>query len=156
MQLTDILHPDCIKVPLEAKDKQAAIFELVGLLCDHTGIADRSALEEAVWQRELTRTTGIGHGVAIPHGKIEACRELVLAVGRAAEPIEFGAIDNRPVELIFLLVSPADQTGPHIQALASISRLLTAPDVRKTMSEAPSAEALYRLIRESESEQARE
>src|SRR5690606_991284 len=125
MRLTDILQSDCVKVPLVAEAKETAIYELVDLLVSQTGIGGADDLKKAVWQRETTRTTGIGHGIGIPHGKSAGVDRLRMAIGKPVKPIEFRAIDGRPVDLIILLASPADQTGPHIQALAKISRLLT-------------------------------
>jgi mannitol/fructose-specific phosphotransferase system IIA component (Ntr-type) len=92
------------------------------------------------------RTTGIGHGVAIPHGKNPGCGKLCLAIGKPAAPIDFAAVDGNPVDLIFLLASPPDQTGPHIQALANISRMLTDPALRQALRSAPTAADLYKLI----------
>ncbi len=154
MRLTDILQPDCVKVPLETGDKQACIFELIDLLVDHTDVQDAEGLKQAVWQRELTRTTGIGHGIGIPHGKAAGCDELRIAIGRPAEPLEFGAIDNKPVNLIILLASPLDKTGPHIQALAKISRLLVSEDLRDALQEVDSSQALYDLLVQHENEAA--
>lgn len=154
MRLSDILQPGCVKVPLESTTKQAAIFELADLLCDQVGISARQSLKDAIWQREQTRTTGIGHGVAIPHGKTAGCERLVMAVGKTAEPIDFNAIDKRPVDLILLLASPIDQTGPHIQALAAISRLLTDPQLRAAIKSAASADELFRIIVEHEAQHA--
>ena len=150
MRLTDILQPDCIKVPLEAADKQRAIFELVDLMSDKVGITTRDQLKDAVWQRETTRTTGIGHGIAIPHGKSAGCTRLSMAIGLTAKPLDFGAIDGKPVTLIILLASPPDQTGPHIQALARISRMLTDDRFRAAIKAAPNADDVYRLISEHE------
>lgn len=146
MRLTDILQPGCIKVPLTASSKQEAIYELAELLSAQCDIAAIDELKRAVWERETTRTTGIGHGIAIPHGKIAGCPKLCMALGKPAEPIEFGAIDNKPVQLIILLASPLDQTGPHIQALARISQMLTEEPVRNAIMAAESSEAIYELI----------
>ena len=153
MRITDILDSACVKVPLIAQDKESAIYELVDLLADHQDISDAQALKTAVWNRETTRTTGIGHGIGIPHGKAAGCDQLRMAVGVADPPIEFGSIDGKPVSLIFLLASPPDQTGPHIQALASISRMLTEDELRQAMQQARNAEALYHMI-ESHEQQA--
>ena len=150
MRLTDILQPDCVKVPLHAETKQQAIAELVELLVDRTGITGAEELAGAIWQRETTRTTGIGHGIAIPHGKSAGVDRLRMAIGRPAQPLDFGAIDGRPVELMLLLASPEDQTGPHIQALARISRMLTDSDFRNALKNAPSGEELYQLIQDRE------
>jgi mannitol/fructose-specific phosphotransferase system IIA component (Ntr-type) len=146
MQLTEILLPECVKVPLEGTTKKEVIFELVDLLSEHTGIANPDELKDAVWQREMTRTTGIGNHIAIPHGKCRGCKKLRMAVGKTAQPIDFGAIDNKPVELVLLLASPIDQTGPHIQALGSISRMMHPARVRAELRRADTAEELYRLI----------
>ncbi|QNN21387.1 PTS sugar transporter subunit IIA [Planctomycetales bacterium ZRK34] len=146
MQLTDIIKPECIVVPLKAADKHTAIDELVDLLAERGRIQDPDELKKAVWQRETTRTTGIGHGLAIPHGKAACCDRLVMAIGKPAEPIEFNSIDGRPVRLIFLLASPPDQTGAHIQALASISRLMTRDQFRSDMLNASDAQSIYDQI----------
>ena len=146
MRLTEFLQPDDVKVPLVSPGKEAAIYELVDLLADHGAVSDRAGFKAAVWQRELMRTTGIGHGVAIPHGKNLGCTRLCLAVGKPAQPIDFGSVDGKPVDLIFLLGSPPDQTGPHIQALANISRMLSDANMRQAIRTAATAEALYKLI----------
>lgn len=150
MRLTDILQADCVKVPLESQVKDQAIFELVDLLAQRVGITSPDELKKAVWAREMTRTTGIGHGVGIPHGKMEGVSKLCMAIGKAAKPIEYGSIDRRPVDLILLLVSPIDQTGPHIQALATISRMLTDTNFRAAIRAAVSSADLYRIICEHE------
>ena len=154
MRLTDILQPDCVLVPLQAQSKQEAIFALTDQLVGNTPIGNGEQLKEAIWQRETTRTTGIGHGIGIPHGKSAGVDQLRMAIGRTAEPIDFGAIDGQGVDLIILLASPLAQTGPHIQALASISRLLTDEDFRTALKQADSAEQLYELIVQHEAQKA--
>ena len=156
MRLTDILQSDCVKAPLAATDKQGAIHELVDVLAASIGLDDaqREDLKHAVWQREMTRTTGIGHGIGIPHGKAKGVSKLAMAVGKTAQPIEFGAIDRKPVELIFLLASPVDQTGPHIQALAGISRMLTDAEFRNAIMQAASAQEVFNLIEQHDARQA--
>lgn len=150
MRITEILSPDCVKVPLEADSKQEAIFELVDVLSGYIALKDVDALKQAVWQREQTRTTGIGHGVAIPHGKCAGIGALAMAIGLPARPIEFGAVDGKPVQLVILLASPPDQTGPHIQALQGVSRLLTEEDTRDAIKAAKSASDLYQIIADAE------
>ena len=154
MRLTDILQPDCVQVPLDAESKEQAIDQLVDLLCEKLGLDQIENLRQAVWERETTRTTGIGHGIAIPHGKCDDVKELCMAVGRVKEPLEFGAVDNKPVDLILLLASPADQTGPHIQALARISRMLTDESFRTTLKSASDGDELYQMIAQHEQEAA--
>lgn len=151
MRLTDILQPDCVRVPLQAISKQEAIYELVDLLAEKMQLDSRDELRATVWQREQTRSTGIGHAVAIPHGKSKSCKQLCMAIGKASTPIEYGAIDGKPVELIFLLCSPVDQTGPHIQALAAISRMLTDPAFRSSVRTSKTSQDLFKLIVDHES-----
>lgn len=151
MNLLEIITPDCIKVPLESSDKQAVIDELVDLLAGTGKVTNPAALKEAVWTRECTRTTGIGHNLAIPHGKSEGVKDLAMAIGRPSSPIDFHSIDNRPVKLIVLLASPIDRTSDHIQALARISRLMTSEEFREKMYEADSADEIFELLQEQES-----
>ena len=152
MNLTEILENGGIKVPLESNDKQSAITELVDLLNVNGWLQDREAVLEAVLTREQTRSTGIGSGIAIPHGKCRAVKKLVMAIGIAAEPIDFASIDNKPVKIVILLVSPVDQTGPHIQALASISRLMLNEQFRQRLESVTSAEEVYDLLSEQENQ----
>ena len=152
MILTQILQPTCVKAPLDSTNKEDAIEELVNLLADSGGLSDRGDALEAVIAREQTRSTGIGSGIAIPHGKCTAAKELVMAVGIAPEPIEFESIDNKPVGIIILLVSPPDLTGPHIQALARISRLMLDEQFKSQLEKAASPEEVYDLISTKETE----
>ncbi|MFB0525435.1 MAG: PTS sugar transporter subunit IIA, partial [Phycisphaerae bacterium] len=136
MILTQILQPACVKVPLEGKDKNSVITELVDLLDANGLLLDRNPALEAVLVREQTKSTGIGSGIAIPHGKCKAVKELVMAIGIAHEPIDFESVDGKPVTIVILLVSPADQTGPHIQALARISRLMLDEQFKQSLEKA--------------------
>jgi fructose-specific phosphotransferase system IIA component len=143
MRLSDILKPQNIKLPLEAKVKTDAIGELVNLLAANGELTDPAKVLEAVLDREATRTTGIGNGLAIPHGKCTGTDHLVMAIGRPATPIDFQAIDGRPVNLIWLLSSPPDKTGPHIHALARISRLMTIDKFRQALTQAKTAQEIF-------------
>ncbi len=152
MILTQILQPRQVKVPLESKDRTSAITELVDLLDGCGQLLDREVALQAVLTREQTRSTGIGSGIAIPHGKCTAVKELVMAIGIAAEPIDFESVDGKPVSIIILLVSPSDQTGPHIQALAKISRLMLDGEFRQGLRKAGSADEAYELLSNKENE----
>jgi fructose-specific phosphotransferase system IIA component len=151
MTLTKILQPTCVKVPLEGKDKKSVITELVDLLDASGVLLDRDKALEAVFVREQTKSTGIGSGIAIPHGKCGAVKELVMAIGLTSEPLDFESVDGKPVRIIFLLVSPSDQTGPHIQALAKISRLMLDDEFKQELEGARSAEEVYELLDRKES-----
>lgn len=150
MRLIDILKPENIKVPLEAHTKTEAISELVNVLAKNGSVTDAKRVLDAVLERESTRTTGIGNGLAIPHGKCTGTKDLVMAIGKAATPIDFQAIDGRPVTLIWLLTSPPDKTGPHIHALARISRLMTIDKFRAALTAAQTAEDVYNAIMKQE------
>lgn len=152
MTLTQILQPTCIKVPLEGKDKKSVITELVDLLNTNGLLLERDAVLDAVMVREQTRSTGIGSGIAVPHGKCNAVKELVMAIGIAGGGIDFESVDGKPVTIVILLVSPANQTGPHIQALARISRLMLDEQFRKELSGTSSAEEVYELLSKKENE----
>ncbi len=152
MNLTQILQPGCVKVPLNGRDRQAVITELVDLLNEKGLLLDKKIVLDSVLMREQTRSTGIGSGIAIPHGKCTAVKELVIAMGIAAQPIDFNSVDNRPVSIIILLISPTDQTGPHIQALAKISRLLLDEALRNKLAKAGSAEEVFELLTNKENE----
>lgn len=151
MELHKLLTPDRIKVPLAAKDKVAAITELIDVLAGQGALANRDVALDAVLKREAERTTGIGYGLAIPHGKSNGVQQLAIAAGKPAAPVDFQSLDGRPVTFIVLLVSPPDQTGPHIQALAKISRLMNLADFRDAVEKATTAEALHQAIVSSES-----
>jgi fructose-specific phosphotransferase system IIA component len=152
MILTQILQPGCVAAPLKSKDKESAIEEMINILAASGQIKNAKEALDAVMEREQTRSTGIGSGIAIPHGKCAAVEELVMAVGIAAEPIDFASIDNKPVSIIVLLVSPLDKTGPHIQALARISRLLLDEQFKTKLEKASSPQEAYQLINDKETE----
>jgi len=151
MRLTEILKPQNIKVPLVSTVKSDAIGELVQLLADNNEVSDAKKVLDAVLEREATRTTGIGNGLAIPHGKCTGTDHLVMAIGRPSQPIDFQAIDGRPVNLIWLLTSPPDKTGPHIHALARISRLMTIDRFRQSLNEATTPQDIFDAIVKQES-----
>jgi PTS system fructose-specific IIC component len=146
MRLLDILTIDCIRAPLAATDKKGAIDELVDVLHAAKRVSDPVGLKEAVWTRERTRTTGIGHGLAIPHGKAGGLSTLAMAIGKPAAPMDFEAIDGQPVRLIVLLASPPDRTSDHIQALARVSRLMMMDEFREKIYAATSPQQILDLL----------
>ena len=146
MRLIEILKPANIKIPLQSKTKADAIGELVSVLGESGDVTDPKKVLDAVLEREATRTTGIGNGLAIPHGKCGGTKDLVMAIGRAGTPIDFQAIDGRPVSIIWMLASPPDKTGPHIHALARISRLMTIDKFRAALLQAKTAQEAFDII----------
>ncbi len=150
MKLTDILTSDRIVARMEVTDKSEAIRTLVHLVFTSGKCSDEEKLLEAVFDREAVRSTGIGHGLAVPHAKCDCCDELVMALGRPIPPIDFESNDGRPAEIVVLLASPIDQRGPHVQALARISRLMLMDDFRSAISSADTAETIYKIISRAE------
>jgi len=151
MRLTEVLKPQNIRVPLVAVNKTDAITELVQLLYANGEVTDVKSVLASVLEREATRTTGIGNGLAIPHGKCPGADHLVMAIGKPVNPIDFQSIDGKPVTLIWLLTSPPDKTGPHIHALARISRLMTIEKFRIALNTARSAQDVFDTIVQQES-----
>ena len=150
MNLLDILNPECIKAPLTHTDKRSAIEEMVDLLAATGKIANPTVLKDAVWTREQTRTTGIGHGLAIPHGKCSGVSGLAMAIGKPSVPIDFAAIDGKPVKLIILLASPPEKASDHIQALARVSRLMMMETFRDAIYAASTAGEIFELVKSYE------
>lgn len=150
MHLSDILTVECVRSPLVSTQKQAVIDELVDVLVHAGKVSDPKALKEAVWTREQTRTTGIGHGLAIPHGKCAGMSGLAMAVGKPDQPLDFEAIDNQPVRLVVLLASPPDRTSDHIQALARVSRLMSSEPFREKVYAATTQQEIFDLVVEQD------
>ena len=146
MQLTDILEVSCVKVPLQATEKLQSIAELIDLLAQNGKLKDYPSVLKAVMDREAVRSTGVGQGFAIPHGKTGGVDRLVMAIGKSGKPINFESVDGQPVTMIVLLLSPLDKTGPHIQAIARICRLMTDQEFRQKLWHSASAEELFQHI----------
>jgi fructose-specific phosphotransferase system IIA component len=150
MKLSEMLDVRGIRIPLEGRNKEDVLRELVGLLAGGDDGERSETIYEAVAERERRMSTGIGQGVAIPHGKSDRVGGMEIAFGISAQPVDYDALDGEPVSLFFLLVSPPDRTGDHIKALAQISRLLTSDAVRDELTAAKSAEDVLRLLRREE------
>ena len=149
MALLDVLGEQCVRVGLEGEDKEEVLEELVDALVRAGRVTDREAALEALLERERMGTTGIGGGVAIPHGKHQSIRELAAALGTSRSGVEWEAADGEPVYLVFLVLAEADNPGPHVQLLADIARLLKTPGLRKRLVSAGSPDEVIRLIREA-------
>jgi mannitol/fructose-specific phosphotransferase system IIA component (Ntr-type) len=125
--------------------------ELVDVVAASESPEAHADVLRAVQEREAVLSTGIGNGIAIPHGKSSAVPDLRLAAGRPREPVESDALDGRPVRLLFLLVGPETAAGPHIKALSRISRIVRQDSVRTRLSEAATVDDFLRILREAES-----
>lgn len=150
MLLTDLLTVDRIKIPLESRSKDAILRELVEVIRDQNGFADYEDILRAVRERESVLSTGIGNGVAIPHGKSPVVPDLIMAAGSTPVPVDFDSLDGEPVNLFFLLVGPETAAGPHIKALSRISRLVRRDDARERLSQSKTAEEFFRALQEAE------
>ncbi|MCY4606250.1 MAG: PTS sugar transporter subunit IIA [Gemmatimonadetes bacterium] len=150
MNLLDILSPESTIVDLKGESKEDIIAELVNSLPVGDEITDRDQVLQAVLDREKIMSTGIGDGIAIPHGKSAAVTELVAAMGTQRRGVDFDALDGEPAFVFFLLVSPANVSGPHIKALARISRLLKNDEFKKKLIEADSAKEIIATIEAAE------
>lgn len=151
MQLSDLLTPNRIKIPLVGRTKEELLRELVDVVSDGEASEHRDELLRAVRDREAVLSTGIGNGVAIPHGKSSILPDLRMAAGTARNPIEYDALDGQPVRLIFLLVGPETAAGPHIKALSRIARLIRSEDVRDQLLSAKTADDFIAALRSAES-----
>ncbi|MDA0335060.1 MAG: PTS sugar transporter subunit IIA [bacterium] len=150
MSLLDILSAKSILVGLKGQSKEEIIEELVDSLEIGEAIADRNKVLQAVLEREKIMSTGIGDGIAIPHGKSDAVSRLSAALGIHKRGVDFEALDGEPAFVFFLLVSPANVSGPHIRALARISRMLKNDSFKKRLIEADSSDAILGIIAEEE------
>ena len=151
MTLLDILSPDSTIVDLKGETKEEIIAELVDSLANNDAITDRDKVLQAVLEREKIMSTGIGDGIAIPHGKSDSVERLIAALGTQRRGVDFEALDGEPAYVFFLLVSPANVSGPHIKALARISRLLKNDEFKKKLIAAESSTAIIDIIETEES-----
>ena len=150
MLLSELLSAERVKVPLDSRTKSDVLQELVELVTSGRDSADTGAILSSVREREMVLSTGVGGGVAIPHGKTPHIDQLILAAGVAPEPIDFDALDGKPVRLFFLLVGPESASGAHVKALSRISRMLRRESLRTDLLTARSPEDFLRMIRDSE------
>ncbi|HUU31419.1 MAG TPA: PTS sugar transporter subunit IIA [Phycisphaerae bacterium] len=146
MRLRDLLDESVVKVGLECLDKEECFEEMIDILVRAGRVSDRQGALEAVRQREGQGTTGIGQGVAIPHGKHASIPTLTAAVGLSTKGIEFDAIDGVPVRAVFLLLARTDDPGPHVRALAEIARLVQTPGFYRKLAEAKSPKDVLNLL----------
>jgi mannitol/fructose-specific phosphotransferase system IIA component (Ntr-type) len=148
--LTDLLTVDRIKIPLQARTKDEILRELVDVIRHTDGAREADDILRAVRERESVLSTGIGNGVAIPHGKSPLVPDLIMAAGSTPEPIDFDSLDGEPVSLFFLLVGPETAAGPHFKALSRISRLVRRDDARDRLIRSKTPQEFFRALQEAE------
>ena len=152
MKIMDFLSEQAVTCHLAARDKAGVITELVALLGRAGEIKEKDAakLNDVLLNREALGSTGIGQGVAIPHGKTGCVSRLVAAFGVSAAGVDFGSLDGEPAHLFFLLAAPEDSAGPHLKALARISRLLKDKFFRDALRQAKDEKTLLKIIRDED------
>jgi PTS system nitrogen regulatory IIA component len=150
MKITEMLQREFVLEELKARNKRDAIAELAGVFAKGRIKVDRDAILHILLERERLGSTGIGDGIAIPHGKIPGLDEMVVSFGRSREGIAFEAMDGKPVHLFFLLIAPESSAGQHLKVLAKISRMLKDPAFRKNLLDAKNRDDLFRIIAEKD------
>ncbi|HIC90554.1 MAG TPA: PTS sugar transporter subunit IIA [Syntrophaceae bacterium] len=152
MKIVDILDEDFVIPDLSATNKREVLKELIAVFSKKYNKLDRESLLAVLLEREKLGSTGIGEGVAIPHGKIGNLECVLLSFGRSKNGIGFDSIDGKPVHLFFLLVAPENSAGLHLKALAKISRMLRNPSLRKDLMGAESREEILQILTQADKE----
>src|SRR5512133_3202238 len=136
MKISDILTEDLVVTGLQGKTKDDIIDAMIDLVAASPKVQDKEKVREAIFEREKIMSTGVGNGFAIPHGKTDAVSDIVAAFAVTKKPINYEALDEQPVRLIFLLIGKGNMVGPHIKLLSRISRLMNKEEFRKKLLEA--------------------
>ena len=150
MHLSELLNEDAISLSLQARDKESSIKELVQLLESAHRVDTKGEILSKVLQRESMMSTGIGNGVAIPHGKTRLLDQIIAACGVSKPGIDFDSMDGDPATLFILLVSPESLRGPHVKALANVSRLLKEESVRDSLRTSETPAGFLATLRDAE------
>jgi len=148
MNLKTVLTAETINLHLKGSSKDEIINELLDMLVAAGKIPDRQAAFNAVMEREQKMSTGMKHGIAIPHGKTDTIEDLVACVGIAEKPVEFDSLDHEPCRIFIMTLSPLEKTGPHLQFLAEISLLFKSAEKRQEIIGAQTPEAIIKILAE--------
>jgi len=146
MKLSEILDEENILPDLKARDKKKVLEELVDILVSNNPSLDKDSLVKVLLERERLGSTGIGDGVAIPHGKFHGVSEPIISFGRSRKGLDFESMDGQPAYLFFLLVAPENSASVHLKALARIAKILKNDAFRKILMETKAREELYKTI----------
>ena len=152
MQLPEIIEENNIIPELNAKDKKGVLEELAEVISRHEPSIDKGALVKVLVERERLGSTGIGDGVAIPHGKMNGVSRPVISFGRSKQGLDFDSMDGQPAHLFFLLIAPEDSSSVHLQVLAKIAKILKNRDFRKKLMEPGTKKELYQTIVKTDEE----
>lgn len=150
MKLVDILPAGAVSIDLAAATKKDLLEEMCGLLAKTDKLPDAKAMVSILMEREALGSTGIGQGVAIPHGKSPSLKGQAAALGISKRGVDFDALDGEPVHIVFLLIAPPDAAGNHLKALAKVSRLLKDKFFRQALKDAKTPDEILKIIREED------
>ena len=150
MRLADVMREDYIFSDLKAREKQGVLAELVSDISVKLERLDGGSVLSALLEREKLGTTGIGHGVAIPHGKVKGLSEIKVFFGRSKKGVDFNSMDRLPAYIFFLIVAPENSAAAHLKILASISHLLKNQELRTRLMKAEDPSDIYRIITEAD------
>jgi PTS system nitrogen regulatory IIA component len=150
MKLLDIVSPGGVVDDLRAETKEGVLREMSEVVADRLPSLSASTLADILMERESIGSTGIGDGVAIPHGKVPGLDRLVAVVARSRAGVQFHSLDGKPAHLFFLIVAPEQSAGMHLKALARVSRLLKDARFRHSLLDARDAEELRRILKEED------
>ena len=150
MKISELLKPGAVADDLRGTTKNETLAELTDLMLRVESGLDREQVLHVLQERERLGSTGIGDGVAIPHGKLKNIDRLLLSFGRSRKGVDFDSMDGKPAYLFFLLIAPEESVGVHLKTLARISKLLKNPAVRNRLRDAEDQAELYRIIIEEE------
>ena len=150
MKIDGLLQPDDIITNLATETKDQVLLELSLKVEERHPLLKRETVYQVLQERERLGSTGIGDGVAIPHGKLRMAKDLVLVFGRSSRGVDFDALDGRKVHIFFLLLAPEEAFGFHLKMLGRISRILKDREVRKSLLDAPDAAAIHAIIQEQD------
>lgn len=153
MKVSDFLDPRAVVEELNARNKKEVLEELCDALISLEPSLARDRMVGILLDRERLGSTGVGEGVAIPHGKLGELTHLIAFFGRSPQGIEFQAVDRKPVHLFFLLFAPENSAGIHLKALAKISRLLKRPNLRESLMAAPTKEEIFSILTREDAEE---
>ena len=150
MKISEFLDPNLIEIGIKAKDKWELIEHMANLLAKSGKIGDVKKFHEKLLERERTMTTGLGHGMAIPHALCDCVEQIVIAAGTLAEPIDFESFDFEPIYVIFSIASPEDRDKRYMHYLSRIARLFSRPGFAQQLARAKSPQEFIEIIRQSE------
>lgn len=146
MDLKNLLKPELVSLALKGKNKEEIIRELVELSVRSGKVLDKEEAIRSVFERENRMSTGMKHGIAIPHGKTTAVRELVACIGISQEEIDFDALDRKGCRIFIMTLSPIDKTGPHLQFLAEVGMLFRSEEKRQALLAAKTPEEVVSIL----------